>query len=195
MAEDKKSFVLYTDLIHTVNKLPDEVAGRLFKHTLAYVNDLQPETNELLIEVTFEPIKQQLKRDLIKYEARRQRNRENGAKGGRPEKPKETEKKPKKAKKPSGLNLTEIGIDPIKYEIFSKWLNYRNEIKKPIKVKSTIESLIKKFESTELLVCEQVVNSSIENNYQGLFWDKFQPKKEVKKTASNEWNNLINING
>jgi ribosomal protein L11 len=68
MATDKKSFILYCDLIHTVNKLPDETAGKLLKHILAYVNDLNPETEDLLVEVAFEPIKQVMKRDLKKWE-------------------------------------------------------------------------------------------------------------------------------
>ena len=42
MAKDKKSFVLYVDLLHTVEKLTDEEAGRLFKHILEYVNDKDP---------------------------------------------------------------------------------------------------------------------------------------------------------
>ena len=68
MATDKKSFILYCDLIHTVNKIPDETAGKLLKHILAYVNDLNPETEDLLVEVAFEPIKQAMKRDLKKWE-------------------------------------------------------------------------------------------------------------------------------
>ena len=67
MAEDKKSFLLYCDLIHTIEKLPNDKAGELFKHILAYVNDKNPQTDDLIINITFEPIKQQLKRDLIKY--------------------------------------------------------------------------------------------------------------------------------
>ena len=93
MAENKKSFVLYCDLIHTVSKLPNDKAGELFKHVLEYVNDNNPTTNDLLIQVSFEPIKQQLKRDLVKYESIKERNKINGSKGGRPKKP----------KKPSGL--------------------------------------------------------------------------------------------
>lgn len=71
MAIDKKSFVLYSDLIHTVKKLPNEKAGELFKHILSYVNDENPVTDDILIEISFEPIKQQLKRDLLKYEEKR----------------------------------------------------------------------------------------------------------------------------
>ena len=44
MADNKKSFLLYCDLIHTVQKLSDDQAGKLFKHVLEYVNDLNPET-------------------------------------------------------------------------------------------------------------------------------------------------------
>lgn len=68
MAINKKSFLLYCDLIHTVQKLPDDKAGLLFKHILGYVNDNEPETDDLLVQVSFEPIKQQLKRDLASWE-------------------------------------------------------------------------------------------------------------------------------
>ena len=44
MAENKKSFILYCDLIHTIEKMPNEKAGELFKHILMYVNDKNPET-------------------------------------------------------------------------------------------------------------------------------------------------------
>lgn len=67
MAEGKKSFLLYCDLIHTVRKMPDEKAGQLLKHILEYVNDNNPETEDLLLQLVFEPIKQQLKRDLDKW--------------------------------------------------------------------------------------------------------------------------------
>ena len=68
MAKDKKGFILYADLIKVVSKLPDEIAGRLFKIILSYVNDLDVSIDDLLLEIAFEPIKNQLKRDLIKFE-------------------------------------------------------------------------------------------------------------------------------
>jgi hypothetical protein len=80
MAKDKKSFLLYCDTIHTVDKLSNEKAGELFKHILAYVNDMNPTTNDFIIELAFEPIKQSLKRDLIKYEDKRLKNKENAYK-------------------------------------------------------------------------------------------------------------------
>jgi len=73
MANGKKSIVLYTDLIYTVNKLTDVKAGKLFKHILRYVNDENPQTNDMIINIAFEPIKQQLKRDLQKWEGIREK--------------------------------------------------------------------------------------------------------------------------
>jgi hypothetical protein len=80
MAKDKNSFLLYCDIIHTVEKLDDVQAGKLFKHLLKYVNDQNPTPENPLIEIAFEPIKQSLKRDLIKYEGIRERNSENAKK-------------------------------------------------------------------------------------------------------------------
>lgn len=68
MAENKKSFILYSDLLHTIDLMPDENAGKLFKHILKYVNDLDPEAEDLITKLSFEPIKQQLKRDLNAWE-------------------------------------------------------------------------------------------------------------------------------
>ncbi len=68
MAEGKKSFVLYCDQKHTIELLPDDIAGRLFKHIFRYVNDENPTSDEILLQVAFEPIKQQLKRDLKDWE-------------------------------------------------------------------------------------------------------------------------------
>ena len=99
MADNKKSFLLYTDVHHTVKKLSDEQAGKLFKHILSYVNDENPELSDFILEIAFEPIKQNLKRDLKRYEDICNRNKVNGLKGGRPL---------KKPKKPSGLKITQM---------------------------------------------------------------------------------------
>jgi len=82
MAQDKKSFILYVDLIHTVDALEDVEAGRLFKHVLRYVNDLNPTTEDRITQITFEPIKQQLKRDLISWEKKRGKLSDSGREGG-----------------------------------------------------------------------------------------------------------------
>jgi len=80
MAEQKKSFVLYGDLIHTTKHLTDEDAGKVFKWVLEYVNDNHPEPLKGLLAAVCEPIKQQLKRDLLKYEIKREQYSDAGKK-------------------------------------------------------------------------------------------------------------------
>ncbi len=77
MAENKKSVLLYCDIIYTVEELDDVDAGLLFKHYLRYINDQNPEPPSKLIKIVFEPIKQNLKRDLKKWEQKSQKNSEN----------------------------------------------------------------------------------------------------------------------
>jgi len=111
MATNKKSFILYADIKTTVDKLNNEYAGKLFKHILAYVNDENPETDDLLLEIAFEPIKRQFKRDLQKWEQIKSKRSEAGKLGGRPKKQKETNKanaffeKQTKAKKAVSVNV------------------------------------------------------------------------------------------
>jgi hypothetical protein len=68
MAQDKKGFILYADQKELFDQLPNEKAGELIKHIFSYVNDDDPQTDDLLIKLAFTPIKQQLKRDLKKFE-------------------------------------------------------------------------------------------------------------------------------
>jgi hypothetical protein len=68
-----------------------------------------------------------------------------------------------------------------KRKIFIRWIDYRIELKKPIKVESTLDLLVKKFNDNSVSICEKVINSSIENNYTGLFWEKFIDKPGTKR--------------
>lgn len=78
----KKSFVLYSDLIHTTNKLSNEQAGELFKLILSYANGDPIQTESLLLDIAFEPIKQQLERDKEKWNAKVNTRKTAGRLGG-----------------------------------------------------------------------------------------------------------------
>lgn len=78
MAEGKKSFVAYADWKQIFDELPNEDAGKLIKHIFAYVNDENPETDNVLIRVAFANIKTTLKRDLIKWEKQLEQRRTAG---------------------------------------------------------------------------------------------------------------------
>jgi hypothetical protein len=111
MATDKKSFVLYCDQQNIFKLLPDDVAGKLIKHIFAYVNDENPECTDLVLQLAFEPIKLQLKRDLKHWEGVREKRAESGKLGGRPKKQTEAKKangffeKQTKAKKAVNVNV------------------------------------------------------------------------------------------
>jgi len=78
MAENKKSFIAYIDWKETFDSLPDDKAGQLIKHIFAYVNDENPQTDDILINAVFANIRQTLKRDLKKWEKQHQQRVEAG---------------------------------------------------------------------------------------------------------------------
>lgn len=67
MAEGKNKITIYRDWIDFFEPLTDEEAGKLIKHFLKYVNDLNP-SSDRITELLFEPMKKILKRDLKKWE-------------------------------------------------------------------------------------------------------------------------------
>src|SRR6185436_11405310 len=81
MAKDKKSFILYADQTGLFEKLTDAKAGKLIKYIFDYVNDKDPSTEDILLQIAFEPIKQQLKRDLKDWEQERSNRSQAGEKG------------------------------------------------------------------------------------------------------------------
>jgi uncharacterized protein YdaU (DUF1376 family) len=74
----------------------------------------------------------------------------------------------------------DVNINKDKEDVFKTWLKYRVQIKKTIKANKTLEALAIKFNEHDLNKCTQVVNASIENGWQGLFWDK-QFKEDISK--------------
>ena len=86
MAEGKKSFQLYTDLIELVNgsnkhnveiePMTDEEAGKLFKWILEYVNDLHPSVPKE-IRFAVAQVKKQLDEDLERWKDICRKNTEN----------------------------------------------------------------------------------------------------------------------
>ena len=125
MAENKKSFVLYADQIGIFTGLDDDEAGRLIKHIFEYVNDKNPEPTDKLTRIAFEPIKQQLKRDLVKWENFKVKQSENGKLGGRPKK---TEPLNENPKNPSLISETQKSLnvtvnDNVNVTVIDIWKN------------------------------------------------------------------------
>ncbi len=99
-----------------------------------------------------------------------------------------TKPKTKKKSLEGRQNACQLIDDYDKLSMFTKWLQYRKSLRKTIKVPETLDRLAKKFNDTDIETITQVVNHSIDNQYQGLFWDKFKnngttTKKETRVDA------------
>lgn len=103
MAQGKKSFILYCDLMEIVHELTDEEAGKLLKIIVDYVNDKNPEINDRSINLAFIPIKNALKKDLKKWEKTREIRSEAGRKGGLAKSSKKDQKLAKASKSQNSL--------------------------------------------------------------------------------------------
>ena len=119
----KKAFQLYHDMAGVVGVMTDEQAGKLLKAILTYVNGNEPEFDDPVAMVAFQPIRMQLERDHQSYVNIVTRNRENGRKGGRPKKTQENPvgylgnpDKPKKADtdKDKDKDTKETPLNPLK---------------------------------------------------------------------------------
>jgi hypothetical protein len=82
MAEGKNTIVVYRDWINIFEKFTDLEAGVLIKHFFRYVNDLNPNPPDRLTVIAFEPIRLQLKRDLMSWEETRVKRSMSGRLGG-----------------------------------------------------------------------------------------------------------------
>ena len=75
--------------------------------------------------------------------------------------------------------------EPVKEKVLD-FLSYRQEIKKPYKSERSIKSLIKQIENQEQAIGSMavisVIDTSMQNGWQGLFWDK-APKKQNHSSA------------
>ena len=97
MAENKKSFVLYADLIQNIDHLTNEEKGILFNHLLEYVNDMNPILEDRVVLSAWKFIQSQLKRDLIKFEEVKGKRSDAGKESARLRALKKAEQNPTKA--------------------------------------------------------------------------------------------------
>lgn len=104
---NQKSFVLYLDLLGSLDQLSDAQAGKLFKAIKAYhmsvsegaTQDCKAEfddlMNDFVTRLAFHPFRAAFERDAEKYQGIVTRNRRNGMKGGRKkDNPEETQTNP-----------------------------------------------------------------------------------------------------
>jgi len=188
----KKSFLLYCDLKHTIDKLPDETAGKLLKLILDYANGDFNEPNDLLLQVVFEPIKQSLIRDLEKYDAKVIRNRENGSKGGRPSK----EDNPQK---PTGLINNPLKAKKADSDSDSDSVSDNGNEREIVKVKNnkepkSISDFVKLIESEKYLGIDVSLNATFINYIQMRINMKKIPTKNAVELLTKKLRELSKSN-
>ena len=184
----KKSFLMYCDQIGLFEQLPDEQAGKLIKLIFDYVNDKNPVVKDLLLKIAFQPIKLQLKRDLMTWSNIVERNRINGSKGGRPKKPKQPSGysgNPKKPKEADNGNVTDIDNIYINEENLDELRNCFT-MKEGVG-RLTGESTDKVDAMLELFITEQIAKGEISrslNDLRGHFtsWAKLNHSKLKSKS-------------
>lgn len=94
--------------------------------------------------------------------------------------------------KKQATNDIVIGLNSDKVEIFNEWLDYRKSIRHTIKNEKTLKGLVKKFNNHTLEEIRFVMDWSINNGYQGLFWDRINKKSKNFSKIDQDGESKIN---
>jgi len=81
-------------------------------------------------------------------------------------------------------------VAPQKLPFFFNWLEYRKGVKKEITNIKTLTALKNRLNKESIEKCEWVINYTIENGYQGLFWDNYKGQKQ-KYSKKAQFNNPV----
>lgn len=210
MAEGKKSFVAYCDWENIFDMLSNEEAGLMVKHLFAYVNDKNPELEDRILKIAFEPIKLQLKRDLEKYKTIRERRSEAGRKGGKQTASKKTKPKQIKANEANAtkckqtvanqaVTVTVTDTDTVLSKdndisdfdkVVLDWFEYKKERResyKSEKSKTAFINKLKKLSGNNAETARLIVDESIANNWAGIFELKSKPISATQKVSETEY--------
>lgn len=208
MAEGKKSFVAYCDWENIFDMLSNEEAGLMVKHLFAYVNDKNPELEDRILKIAFEPIKLQLKRDLKKYKTIRERRSEAGRKGGEQTASKRTKQKQIKANEANAtkckqtvanqavtvtVNDTVLSKDNNISDfdkVVQEWYQYKKEKGQSYKSqigKTKFVNKLNELSGGNADIARQVIEQSMANNWAGIFELKNKPISATQKVSETEY--------
>ena len=179
----RKSFIIHNDSLAVLEELTDEQCGQLFRAIKAYQLGEDIELSPIA-KIAFSPFKNQFVRDADKYQNIVDRNKLNGSKGGRPKNPKEPSgllgnpEKPQKADSvsksvsKSKSDSKEIVIpDGINQSAWIEWVEFRKQSKKKI-TPAAAKKQFKLLSDYAFDLQQQIIDQSIQNDYQGLFAPK-----------------------
>ncbi len=180
MAENKKSILFYVDWGETFDQLPDQEAGKLIKHLCDYVRDKNPKSDSILINSVFANMKNTLKRDLNKWHAKSEKNRENANKRWNKENANAYERIKTDAKNADRDTVTDSDIDKVKEKDSNKiefdlfWVLYDKKVDK-VKCEAKWKKLSKEIQQKILDYLPDYVKST--------------PNKDFRKNPATFLNN------
>jgi uncharacterized phage protein (TIGR02220 family) len=188
MAQGKKSFVLYSDLIKSIDHLTNEEKGILFNHLLEYVNDKNPILTDRLILTAWKPIELQLKRDLIKFEEVKVKRSDAGKRSAEVRALKSDEKV--LTKSTSVESIEQVSTNPT----VSVNVNVNDTVNDTVINKNIInpinwDLLLKFFNETTNKKC-RVVSTKARNQFNARLKEKFTKEdifKAIKNCYNDEW--------
>ncbi len=213
MATDKKGFVLYADQKDSFCDLTDEEAGILIKHIFAYVNDENPILSNRYAKIAFNPIKSQLKRDLVKYELVREKRSIAGKASAEAKKQTLTNSTHVESVEQTLTNSTVIVKDNVSVNVtvkdkvtvkdiinrdfisleflenFNKWIKYKSDRKekyKSIESEKSFYNKLIKLSNNDPLIAFEIIEQSMANNWAGIFELKNNNQNGNKQTNPNE---------
>ena len=188
MAENKKSFLIYTEWIDILEALDDDEAGKLMKHLFRYINDLDPVAPDKLTEISFIPIKQALKRNLKSWESIREKRSKAGTISAEKRK----------------LEKAKIATKPTKST--SVKLNQQTSTKSTVNVSVNVNDNVNVIKDKVLLCSitfsDELLSSSLFNRIAFNYWNLFKKNlsdsgikntKSLDKADLNEWSNVIQL--
>jgi hypothetical protein len=188
MAESKKSFVLYSDLLQSIEHLTKEEAGTLFIHLLEYVNDKNPVLEDRLVLTAWKPIELQLKRDLEKFEEVKTLRSKAGKRSAELRslnKPQQSPTKPTSVEsvQQSPTNPTDTVNDTVNDTVTVNVTDTVTDIKDLAKAKSTNTNTLKEKKKKENF---DFLNSLISEGVKELTAKDYLTVRKTKKAANTE---------
>lgn len=190
MAEGKNGVIVYCDWIHTIEKLNDEQAGKVFKHFLRYINDENPQADDILTDVAFEPMKQSLKRDLNKWEQTKEIKSDSGKLGNLKRWHKDIYDKvcSKKITLERGIELSQNIANSRKTSQTVAHRKKQSQNIANIAVSDSVSvsvSVIKKLNKKKASLCEVFIPFFSNKDFQEV-WIDFEKVREKKKASTSD---------
>lgn len=205
MAQNKKSFIAYSDWYGMFKALPDDIAGKLIKHIFSYVNDENPITDDYVINALFEQVKSTLKRDLIKWESQQEQRKNAGLRSAEVRKQNATLVNGRLISSTVSVSVNDnVSDNVIKKEVnntaspfsffnslidygfekklISDWIKVR-KTKKATNTETSFNSFIKEIEKRNCNINE-ILEFIIIKNWSGFKWSWYDAEIEKEKNSA-----------